>query len=172
MSKKIPSKIPENIKEYISYNSVTGDLTWIKRPSNRAQVGTIAGNANSTNGYTVIEFKHVPYKAHRVAWFLKTGEQPPDEIDHRDGDGLNNAWGNLRDATHNQNQHNKGKQHGNSSGYKGVTYVKTADKWRARIMLNNKSIHLGYFDAPELAHEAYCKAADEYHKEFANHGTN
>ena len=169
MSKRIPNKIPEEIREYISYNEISGDLTWIKRPANNTKIGTIAGNANITNGYIAVEFKYVPYKAHRIAWFLKTGEQP-NEIDHWDGDGFNNTWDNLRNATRSQNQHNRGKQRGNSSGYKGVTYIETANKWRARIMLNNKSIHLGYFDTPELAHLAYCKAADEHHKGFANYG--
>jgi hypothetical protein len=36
--------------------------------------------------------------------------------------------------------------------------------------INKKTIHIGIFDTPEEAHKAYCRAADKYHKEFANHG--
>ncbi len=51
------------------------------------------------------------------------------EIDHRDGDGLNNRRGNLREATRLQNQYNRRLNVNNTSGYRGVTYDKQHAKW-------------------------------------------
>lgn len=62
---------------------------------------------------------------------------------------------------------NTGKRADNTSGYKGVTWDKREQKWRARIGKEGKRKHLGYFDTAEEAHEAYKNAAPEYHGEFA-----
>lgn len=87
-------------------------------------------------------------------------------IDHKDRNPLNNCRDNLRAATHSQNRANS-KRH-SESGYKGV--YRNGNSWQARINVNGKSIHLGYFDDPEKAHKVYCKAAVKYHGEFACFG--
>ena len=86
--------------------------------------------------------------------------------DHIDGDGLNNVRENLRGCTAAENQRNRGKQRNNTSGEKGVSWHKRDRKWHARIMLNGKSKHLGCFNNPQAAKEAYAKAARELHGEF------
>ncbi len=90
-----------------------------------------------------------------------------EKCDHKNGNTLDNRRSNLRLATHSQNQHNKGLQSNNTSGYKGVTFSKTHKKWRANIQIDNKKKFLGLFDTPEQAHKAYCKAAKELHGEFS-----
>jgi hypothetical protein len=92
------------------------------------------------------------------------------EIDHIDGDGLNNRRANLRAATHGQNQRNRGAQSNNSSGFKGVSWDKPTGKWRAQIEVNGKNKHLGRYNTPEAAHAAYCKASDVLHGEFGRAG--
>lgn len=91
-------------------------------------------------------------------------------VDHINGDGLLNIRSNLRLATVAQNIANSPKSRRNTSGFKGVTWAKHANKFRAYITFERKLIHLGYFDTPELAHEAYCKKAVELFGEFANFG--
>lgn len=91
-------------------------------------------------------------------------------VDHEDGDGLNNRRYNLRIATRGQNQFNSRKPVTNKSGFKGVSWYKRRQIWIATISLQDKTTHLGYFDTPEAAHEAYKKAAREMHGEFANFG--
>ena len=162
--------IPEEIKEYLAYDEYTGLLTWIKKSSkhSRTPIGSTVGYSK-TGGYLRVTFKNIEYQIHRVAWFLKTGNQPPNEIDHHDKDKGNNVWTNLREATHSQNEHNKGKLKNNTSGYKGVTFNTVMNKWSARIGINGERVHIGYFDDPKEAHLAYCNKADELHRNFAHY---
>jgi hypothetical protein len=89
------------------------------------------------------------------------------EVDHVDGDGLNNCRYNLRDGAGFRNNANKVMLRNNTSGYKGVGWNKRKSKWRASIMINRKSIFLGYFNTPEEAADAYDQAAVRYFGEYA-----
>jgi hypothetical protein len=164
-----PKPMPQGMGEYLAYDAIEGKLTWIQKSAGSVAIGDLAGCVNNS-GYLVTGFNGRLYRNHRIAWFLHTGEQPPDQIDHIDGDKLNNTFTNLRTATLGQNQHNQGRRKNNTSGYKGVSWKKKSGKWQATIVLHNKQHHLGYFDTPEEAYSAYCKAADELHKEFKNYG--
>jgi hypothetical protein len=88
-------------------------------------------------------------------------------VDHVNGNGLDNRKSNLRVVTVSQNQHNRGLQVNNKSGYKGVTWYGRTGKWMAQIQSLNTYKCLGYFDTAEDAHNAYCEAAKELHGEFA-----
>ena len=106
--------------------------------------------------------------AHRIAWFVAYDELPNDMIDHIDHNKLNNGISNLRSCTHQQNGFNRGKQANNTSGFKGVCWVKRDKKWGAQIYQNGKSIYLGAFDCPQEASNTYETKAKELHKEFYN----
>jgi hypothetical protein len=88
------------------------------------------------------------------------------EVDHINGDGLNNRRFNLRIATKSQNQSNRGPQVDNKSGIKGVYWCKSKLKWVAGIKLNKVRRALGVFDTPEAAHAAYIAASKKLHGEF------
>jgi len=87
------------------------------------------------------------------------------EVDHADGDGLNNCRSNLRDGTGFRNNANKGMQRSNTSGFKGV--VRRGSRWRANIGVGGKLIRLGNFGTPEEAAYAYDQAAVRYFGEYA-----
>ena len=89
------------------------------------------------------------------------------EVDHEDGNGLNNQKQNIRVCTTSQNQKNRGKQANNTSGFKGVTWNKRVGRWYAQIQNNKKQISIGLFDCPIEAAKAYNAAAIKYHGEFA-----
>ena len=89
----------------------------------------------------------------------------PKEVDHINGDTADNRISNLRAATHQQNIANGKHRVNNTSGRKGV--IPTNGRWRARIMVNSKTIHLGMFDSVDDAHLAYMNAARVHFGEFA-----
>ena len=99
---------------------------------------------------------------HRVI----TGVAKHLQVDHIDGDGLNNRRSNLRLSTQAENTRNAKRRSDNASGFKGVSWRKDISKWRADIAFNKKQINLGYFDCPKEAHAAYCAASEKYHGEF------
>lgn len=90
------------------------------------------------------------------------------DVDHRHGNGLNNQRYNLRVCTHARNVMNCRKPDRNTSGYKGVSWVKNNNKWAARIRVNTKLKHLGLFTCLIKAAKAYDAAAKEYFGEFAS----
>ncbi|MDR1626432.1 MAG: HNH endonuclease [Spirochaetia bacterium] len=81
-------------------------------------------------------------------------------VDHKDGNRLNNRKSNLRACTVRKNNMNRGMTGFNKSGYRGVHFSKRNGKWRALISLNNRNIHLGYFERVRDASAAYEKAAE------------
>lgn len=87
------------------------------------------------------------------------------DVDHIDGDGLNNQKNNLRKSLHYQNCCNQKLNIRNTTGYKGVCYFDK--KYIAYIQVNKKRKTLGYYDSLEEAAKVYDEAAKKYHKEFA-----
>lgn len=88
------------------------------------------------------------------------------EVDHKDGDGLNNQDENLRIATHQQNGRNRKVFKNNKSGCPGVIWSNEAQKWRAYITVNGKQINLKCFSDISDAIDARKRAEKQYFGEF------
>src|SRR3990167_6476682 len=99
-----------------------------------------ADEAGSVSGWV----GHKNYKKILMHRFILNA---PDclEVDHIDGNRLNNQYSNLRLASSSQNKINRGPRKDNRSGYKGVSWHKQRLKWTARIMADDKYQHLGLF---------------------------
>lgn len=147
------------LREVLRYDRETGNFYRID--------GAVAGSLNKKLGYWQIRLDDVLYYSHRLAWFWMTGAWPIDRIDHKDTDGANNRWDNLRDSTNSQNLANSRIPITNTSGVKGVTWYKPTGRWCAKIKVRQKSINLGYFDNIELAAAAYSRAAKQHFGEYA-----
>lgn len=94
------------------------------------------------------------------------GASRGDEIDHKDGDGLNNRRENLRQCTRSQNNCNIGLRTDNKSGFKGVFKEARSNKWRAEVQIGGRIRRLGLFNSAVDAHAARCIAVSEMHGEF------
>ena len=90
------------------------------------------------------------------------------KIDHKDGNGLNNQLRNLRETTQQGNASNSQLARTNTSGYRGVYWNTSADKWQAYIYVMGKSKYLGVFSSKIEAARVYNVAATKYFGEFAN----
>lgn len=146
----------------------TGALTWMVSRG-PVKVGDIAGCVHKTRAdrpYWQIKIDQRLYPSHCIIWLWMTGSWPNHEIDHKDVDGTNNAWSNLRLATPRQNKANTKIRKNNTSGYRGVTFDKSRGKWQAKISHFGKTINLGRFGAKEDAVSAYEAAALEAFGEF------
>lgn len=89
------------------------------------------------------------------------------QIDHKDGNGLNNQKENLRECSHSQNICNQ-KRTKNKCGFKGIYFDKRRKYFNARVTINKKTYFVGCFKTPEQAASAYDEAAKKYHGEFAS----
>lgn len=152
------------LKELLHYNPDTGVMTW-KVHQGCMMTGQEAG--------AIVKLKHSHYihiqidrkliYLHRLAFLYMTGAMPRNDMDHKDGDGLNNKWVNLRPCTRAENCQNHALRSDSRSGFVGVGWHKSAGKWRARIKLNGREIFLGCFDDPEQASLAYLAAKTNIH---------
>jgi hypothetical protein len=167
MIKAKPLPCIDYLRSILEYDPIVGTFTWKKSIGPRSKQGAIAGSINS-NGYVTIKLGGRSYLSHRIAWLFITNEDPCDLfIDHVNGNKSDNRLINLRLCKHEENMRNSKRPMTNKSGYKGVSFDKERSKWSASISINNKTVKIGRFDTPELAHMAYCKAAAELHGEFA-----
>lgn len=87
-------------------------------------------------------------------------------VDHIDHNTLNNRKSNLRICTNQQNVTNSRVPKNNKSGYKGVYWCSSRQKWQAQVTINNKTKYIGRYNNLEDAIEARKKAEDEYYGEF------
>lgn len=156
----------ERLKELIAYDPEDGSFRWRVNRSGGVRAGDTAGSTNK-RGLRYIDVEGRKYAAHRLAWLFMTGSWPTKLVDHRDRDFSNNAWTNLREATHAGNSQNRSIGRDNTSGIKGVSWSIAAGKWQAQIRANGKTIHLGTFAQKSDAAKAYALAAARHHGEFA-----
>jgi hypothetical protein len=94
-----------------------------------------------------------------------------EEVDHVDNNGLNNRRTNLRLATKAQNMANRRANANSTVVYKGVRVRPGGKSYDARIRVDGRSVFLGNYPTPELAHTAYIAAALEHYGPYANDGT-
>lgn len=130
----------------------------------RAKAGERAGYLDVHNYWrVVIDYKK--YYVHHLVWFYVHGEWPSSELDHIDGDSMNNAPANLRLCSRSQNNWNSQRPTG-ESGLRGAYLDKRNQRWYSHIQFGGQVKHLGMFDTAEEAHKAFEIAAEQLHGEF------
>lgn len=160
----------ERLHDLFRLDAETGRLYWkVDRLTGRGK-GRLSVRAGEEAGYvtdtgyrkTCVDYIDLP--VHRIVFAMANGHWPKAEVDHINGDRLDNRPCNLRNASHQQQMHNI--KRNPASGLKGA-YPSRRGKWVSKIMVGRKNQHLGTFPDAESAHRAYCEAAKRLHGEFA-----
>ena len=133
----------------------------IERVSNQKWHVVITKGRKYVRGYKKENGKFKGIFLHRYILGLTN---PKTQVDHIDGNGLNNRRNNLRSATHIQNCQNKLSVR-SKTGIRGV--YKAKNGWVASICVNRKLMHLGYFKEISEAQKTRKEAEEKYFQEFA-----
>jgi hypothetical protein len=161
------------LKSLLDYNPETGRLIWRTRPStskanmvfNIKHSGKEAGTLESW-GYRQVRINGRLTMAHRIIWKMMTEQEPPDHLDHIDGDVSNNRWTNLRIANALTSSWNRKVNHTSATGlpciYEMHTKRKTSKKFRVVMRNNGKRMFIGDFHTLEQAKAAYEEAFDKF----------
>jgi hypothetical protein len=136
----------EYLEEHCEFSQLHKTLVWKKKPSNRAVIGSPIGSITRT-GY----WRSSRQQVHRLVWLLFKGTLPELDIDHVNGDRLDNRIENLREVTRKENLWNR-------KDVKGYSYCAKRKKYQARIRNNYAVTILGSFNTAQEAHDAYMTA--------------
>jgi hypothetical protein len=164
-----PHPSQERLHERLKYcaDNISKPLVWKKYQGQR-EIG--AAGSLRQNGYYTLFLDAKVYRLHRLVWIYHYGDIPDGIlVDHIDGNKANNRIENLRLATNGENVYNSKIRSTNISGVKGVYWDKEYNRWRARISINKKLLHLGRFDTIEEAKAAVIAARNNLHGDFARH---
>lgn len=154
------------LKSLLHYSPATGEFTWLVARGMQ-KPGKKAGFVDQ-DGYVKIRIFKRNYSAGPLAYLYMMGEWPAVQVDHKNRKGCDDRWENIRPATSSQNIANTSLHRDSRTGFKGVTKRGRYNKWRARIVVRGREMHLGMFDSAEAASKAYITAAQKYFGEFAH----
>lgn len=119
--------------------------------------------------YAVRKVRAGPYRQRDVLMHREILAAPRGtDVDHINGNGCDNRRANLRAATREQNARNSRARTDGTSRFRGVSWYRPLERWRAALRGGGKTIHVGYFHNEEEAARAYDDAARQHHGAFAS----
>lgn len=159
------------VRQVFLWDDLTRQLRWRDKPpgrSGRIVAGGIAGHVRP-DGYRQVTYLRKAYFVHRLVWIYHNGDIPEGmQVDHINGNRLDNRPQNLRLATPWQQQRNRGRSKNNSTGRTGVYRISGSSDWRAQIKVNRKAIVIGRY--PTMAEAiAARKQAEKVYGFHENH---
>lgn len=140
------------IRRLMTYDPETGVCRWLVNRGTRSLAGNVAGSPHC-EGYLHCRIYRKQYMLHRLIWLWMTGEWPRNQIDHVNGNRIDNRWANLRDVLPHENNQNRAliSKNNNTSGLIGI-YWSTRDKnWRAQLRHKGKLYNIGRYATVEDA---------------------
>lgn len=147
----------ERLRELLNYDPETGRFS---------RNGRIIGFVVPPKNYMRVHVDGRQWLAHRLAWLYMHGEWPDGQVDHINGDKLDNRMSNLRCVTSAQNMQNihAAKSYNRTSGLLGVCKPARSSKYVAQISVGGVSRSLGNFETAEEAHAVYIEAKRRLHE--------
>lgn len=161
----------EMVREMFDYRE---DGKLIRRHSimgNGNKAGKVVGttpDGTRSNRYSATKIHGQHWCVHKLIYLYHYGVVPK-QLDHINRNTADNRIENLRPASAVQNSCNRKLFSNNTSGCKGVSWMKQSKKWLSYVSVNNKIKRLGLFDDLELADFVSTEARDLYHGKYANH---
>ena len=141
------------LRKLLHYNPTTGLFKWLVRKP-RVQLNRRPGTV-TIHGYRRIGINGHVYSEHRLAYLYMKGYWPKLEIDHINGNPVDNKWSNLRAASRSLNNQNIYKPNSNNTnGYRGI---------RRKGKKFSANIQIGVFDTAIQAHRAYIAVKRKLH---------
>lgn len=155
----------ELLNSLFDYDPVTGVLI---RKSTGREAGTVKTNGDG-NFYRQVGIRGKLFYVHRLIFLMVEGKLPEEQVDHVNGNGLDNSWENLRKVSNRVNGKNVKLHRTNTSGHAGVYWHSRRGKWVSVIFADGSSQYLGlYSDFCEAVKVR--KAAEVKHGFHENHG--
>lgn len=153
----------EELKKTFRINNGKLERIDLRRTDGKWKV--IENKKNHNSGYCQVMLNRRMMLYHVIIWILSTGKDIPQgmEIDHINGNKIDNRIENLRLVTRRGNQQNRKKHR--AGRLVGATYCKEHNYWQSQIRINKTHIGLGCYETEQEAHEAYkiaCKHIKNY----------
>lgn len=150
--------IEDFVRNFICIDTASpSGLRWVGHPNKAASTMRAGKPAGSMNKYGCFctEIMGRSMRNHRLVWFLAHGLWPKGDIDHIDGNRVNNHPDNLRDISRAEN--------GQNTIALGYSWEESRKKWRASISVEGRPILIGRFKTEKEARHAYLKAKKKLH---------
>jgi hypothetical protein len=154
------------LRSVLRYDAKTGRFYWRISPARHVKAGARAGYVMG-HGYRMITYKKLGYLEHVLAYAFVTSRWPSKDIDHKNCAPGRNRFSNLRPASQSQNSANSKRRCNNTSGFKGVSWDRERNRWKACICQNGIQMRIGRFKSKRVAAQAYRAAAKKLYGEFA-----
>ena len=161
------------LKERFDYREDGNLIRRYAVPGNGNFAGSVVGfrpkrldNRNNRYVTTTIAGKH--YTLHRLIYLYHHGVMP-DQLDHINGNSLDNRIENLRPCVTFENTCNRARFKNNTSGYKGVSWNARNKRWFAYVDVRKNRTNIGYFDTVEEAAQAAAQVRTKLHGDFVRH---
>lgn len=161
------------LRSRFRFDQETGVLYWRAIPEagthwakswNLRFDGKQAGAINK--GHVMVNLEGEGIGAHRIIWKMVTGRDPIGILDHKNRDGTDNRFSNLREASRSENTYNVGLRCDNQTGARGIS-LHESGRYRVQINADKRTYHIGYFPSFDEAVIARDAAAKRLHGSFA-----
>lgn len=161
----------EYLKTRINVDVEAGRVYWIDATKfhaslNGMEAGSPRTNSRHDKNYWYVKLDSKALKRSHLVFLFLNGRWPDLQIDHINGDSLDDRASNLREATATQNAWNHKTRRKRSTTPMGVRLLRSG-KYQARIAVNKQQIVIGLFETPDMAAQAYQQKRKEFFNEYA-----